>query len=546
MELDQHKSPIQADEGSSYNLGDKDVKKDKDKRELLIVLNEIIKASRYIAIRLKKARADGIQQGFLFAIIALILSLICSLGLAYLMEDANIVFKVLGMIEDTQISYDIINEIYNPVLVAYNLLYGGDIQARFIFNSIDTYCFSVMPPLFFAIITVVILGISEKIRYRISGKKRDMYSNIYIACINSIVVLGCGLILTHQTIMDRAGIELLMNNSQMGSLYRSYISYSSTPTLRIISSIDITRLVGMSFIITIFTLTFCVNKHLIFENYKKVKSSVVYIMRMLLIAVIVISVVAMIKIITLKGYPGIPEIMDKYYLLGFIFIMGVLVSALTTGNLSFINYTLDSNVLMRMDMGIFSIDSNINRNLFQLDNPIGGYYLVLVILILGMISMAGCIHFMGKNTKFIKGFKESLAVATIVSLSIGLLSKLGCMSFRIMCDITSKTTKYSSLEMGLGSNDFWIVTRRVFVITLCLFFFGWACNQLCSKTISFLGELASARASIILWVGLVAIVAVTIAIIIEPSVIEEVYELYNTSKGASTENAIIQFKELFR
>ena len=517
-----------------------------DKPQLLEVVEDINQTTDNIITRIKKGRKKWIGESILFATITLILSLSATHILVYFLRNSYVVSAILEVINEVGISELFIQEVYNPMLIGYSLLYGGDIQATFLFNKMDTYCFSIMPPLFFGTITVAVIWISEEIRYRLTKRQRDMYANIYLSVINAVVVVGTALVLGNQVIMNAEQMGDIFSSPKLAPIYSAYISYVDTPTLKVSLGVDELRLFGMSFIITMFTLTFCAKKHLVFETYKRVKGTYIYIMKMLLISVVILAGVTIIKAISLEGEAVIPSLPEYYYFRGFIVLLGVFFSALTTGHLNFLSYLVDTNSIMHMEMEVFTIDAYVKRELFQLDNPVGSYYLVLVLLVVGMLFVASCKHFKGKTTKFSRGLKESIGISVIVSFSIGMLSRLGCMAFRIMCDTASREMSYSNLEIAIGAIDFWTVSKRVFVITSIMFMIGWSLSQLCPNVIDLIGDIFTSRASIILWVGIVLIVAITIAVIINPDHIRSVYELYNEAMSQSKGSMMLKLRELIR
>ncbi len=534
-------TPIQHD-----NKGELEVSDLSDKPQLLEVVEDINQTTDDIITRIKKGRSKWIGEGALFSVITLLFSLGATWILAYFLESSYIVSTILEMINGVGVSRELIDTLYNPMLIGYSLLYGGDIQATFLFNKMDTYCFSLMPPLFFGTITIGIIWVAEQIRYKITKRERDMYANIYMSIINAGFVVIFALLLSSQTTISSNEMGQIFSSPKLAAVYSTYISYVDKPSLKVWLGVDGMRLFGMSFVITIFTLTFCAKKHLIFEEYKKIKDTFLYIIKMLLFAVIILAGITIIKAINLEGAGIIPDLPEQYYFRAFIVLVGVFFNALTTAHISFLNYIIDRNYIMQMEMEVFTIDAYVKRELFQLDNPVGNYYLVLVLLVIGMLFVASCKHFKGKTVKFSRGLKESIGISTIVSLSIGMLSRLGCAGFRIMCDTTTRTMSYDKLEMGIGATDFWIVSKRVFIMTLIIFIVGWVLSQLFPKLIEVAGDICTSPASIILWIAIVLVVAITIAVIINPELIESVYKLYDDAMRQSKGSVALKLRELIR
>ena len=541
MEHNQEDSTIQQDKYEKERYNDF-----ADSPQILEIVEEINQTTDSIITRIIKVKDRWLGEGFLFAGITLILSLISTSIMVYFIENSYVVGEILKVINQNGISNELIEEVYNPMLIGYSLLYGGDIHAKFLFNNMDTYSFSLISPLFFGIITLGIIWISEHIRFRITKKERDMYASIYMSFINAIVVGMCAWIFSSQITMNAQGMGTIMESPQLADVCSTYMGAVDEPTLEVSLGVDLIRIVAMSFLITIFSLTFCAKKHLFFNNYRNIKHTFIYIMKLLFIAVFILSTITIIKAISLQGESVVPDLSQPYYFRGFIFLLGVFINAVTTGHLSFLNYSINRNYIMQMDMEVFTIDAYVKRELFQLDNPVGSYYLVLVLLVMGLLFIASCTHYRGRKVKFSRGLKEAIAISTILSFSIAMISKLGGVSFKIMCDTTSRSMSYDILEMGVGSTDFWTVNKRVFMITLAIFLIGWGLNQIFPRLVDLLGEIFTSRASIILWIGIILIVAITIALIISPDVIRSVYELYDEAMNQSKGGIILKLRELIR
>ena len=205
-------------------------------------------------------------------------------------------------------------------------------------------------------------------------------------------------------------------------------------------------------------------------------------------------------------------------------------------------------VLFRSElrMEIFTMEACFKKNVSYLDNPVGSYYFILMILIVGIILLGSFKHFRGRGIRFKQGISESLMVASILSLSIALFSKLGAISFRLDCDTTNRRMNFNQLIAGIGATNFWEVATKGFIISFILFILGWALSQLCPRFVDTLGKIPDQRWGYIIWAGLIAIVALTIAITINPEVVSEINKMYGTAIRKSQVNILMRIEELFR
>ena len=135
--------------------------------------------------------------------------------LAIYLENVGPMTRIIDWFERSGATHKMRETIANPLLVVYSMLYGGDIQVYFIFNKMDEYRFTVMLPLFFIGITIFILWVSEQIRYAITKKTRDMYSNIAIASINGLIVILTAFLLSKQIVIRGDGLNVFMQGSKL-------------------------------------------------------------------------------------------------------------------------------------------------------------------------------------------------------------------------------------------------------------------------------------------------------------------------------------------
>lgn len=390
--------------------------------------------------------------------------------LAMYLKNLGIIQRILSWFEKSGADDKMRETIANPMLMAYSMLYGGENQVYFIFNKMDEYRFTVMLPLFFIGITIFLLWLSEKLRYAITKRTRDMYSNIAIAMINGLVVTGVAFLLSKQLTIRGEGITGLMQDSRLNLLYEQYVASAIRPSLKIISTVDLLRLWGMSFTLTLFTLTFFARKQLVFKKYDQIVPTLIYIARMIFIAVVILALVISGRIVFSGAYMTMSFTQLHLFLETFCFLMGMLLCALLTGHVSFIDYLVDANSLLELKMELFTMEAWFKKNVSYLDNPIGSYFLVLMLLVLGVILLSSFRHWRGRGVRFNQGFAETLVVATILSLSAGLFSRLGAFSFSLDCDTTNRSVNFNNLVADIGATNFWEVATKVFTVTFLLFY----------------------------------------------------------------------------
>lgn len=531
---------------SDMVMQEEQLRVEEKKPELVEIAEELHQTKESVVARIKQGRRSWCKEACLFSSIALVLSMGASGILAMYLKNLGIIQRILSWFEKSGADDKMRETIANPMLMAYSMLYGGENQVYFVFNKMDEYRFTVMLPLFFIGITIFLLWLSEKLRYAITKRTRDMYSNIAIAMINGLVVTGVAFLLSKQLTIRGEGITGLMQDSRLNLLYEQYVASAIRPSLKIISTVDLLRLWGMSFTLTLFTLTFFARKQLVFKKYDQIVPTLIYIARMIFIAIVILALVISGKIVFSGAYMPMSFTQLHLFLETFCFLMGMLLCALLTGHVSFIDYLVDANSLLELKMELFTMEAWFKKNVSYLDNPIGSYFLVLMLLVLGVILLSSFRHWRGRGVRFNQGFAETLVVATILSLSAGLFSRLGAFSFSLDCDTTNRSVNFNHLVADIGATNFWEVATKVFAVTFLLFLLGWALNQLVPKLVDTLGKIPEARWNYFVWISLIIIVALVIVLTINPEAVNEISKMFSDAIWKSQLNILLRLEEVFK
>lgn len=501
---------------------------------------------RGIIEQMKQRKKGWIKEACLFSGIVLILSIGVSMILARYLKCVGVIQRLLEWLEKSGASYKLQETVANPLLVAYSMLYGGENQVYLIFNKMDEYRFTIMPPLFFIGITLLILWFSEKLRYAITGNKRDLYINIVMAMVNGFVVMITCSLLSRQLVIKGQGLTNLIKDSQLYLLYEEYVTFVAKPSLRLLSTVNLLRVGGMSAIITFFALTFFETDRFRVKTYEQVGTTLRYIGRRMGVAIGILALILTCKVVFIGAY--MPVSLSQMHIFGetFCFLAGMLICGLLTSHIPFMSYAMDANNLLELKMEIFTIEASFKKNISYLDNPIGDYFLILLILILGLIFLSSFRHWKGRVVGLKQGLGESLAIAIILGLSTGLFSRLGAFSFSLDCNTTNKSVNFSNLTAGIGAINFWEVVSKVFMITFLLFLLGWGINQQFPRVANCLGKMTTGKWSEWMWIGIMALVGVIIILTIQPQVITEIGELYTEAIQKSQLNILLRLEEVFK
>ena len=517
-----------------------------EKPELIEIVEEFSQTTQGIKVRINQGKRIWFWEAWLFSGIALVLSLIASGLLAMCLKNIGIIEKMMSWLQEVGATYEMQRTIANPLLIVYSMLYGGDFQVHFIFNKMDEYRFTVMLPLFFIGITIFILWLSEQIRYKLTKQTRDMYSNIAIAAINGLVVVLVATFLSKTIAIRGNEIDGFTVGSKLYMLYDQYMTYVTKPSIKVFSTVNFLRLWGMSFSLTFFTLTLCAKKRLVFREYGNVKETFIYIIRMIFIAIFILAVSIMGK--TIGHSTCMPTNFTQVCLLlqECAFLLGGLICALLTGHITFLSYLIDGNNLLELKMELFTMEAYFKKSVTVLDNPMGTCYVILTLLIVGIILLGGFKHFRGKMTRFKRGFSESLIVASVLGLSVGLFSQLGAASFRLDCETTNREMSFKQLTAGVGAINFGEVALKGFIMSFVLFLLGWALSQLCPKFVDGLGSLSEKKWNYVVWIGLILTIVIIIVLTVDPKAIEEISTMFNEAMTKSKVNILLRVEELFR
>lgn len=516
------------------------------KPELVEMVEELQQTQQSIMTRIKQGRKVWVKEACLFSSIALVLSMGVSSILAIYLKNSGVIQRLLRWLEKSGADDKLQETIVNPLLVAYSMLYGGENQVYLIFNKMDEYRFTVMPPLFFIGITIFILWISEKLRFAITKTTRDMYSNIAIAMINGLVVIGVCLLLNKQLTIKGEGLTSFIKDSKLHLLYDEYVTFVARPSLRLVSIVNSLRLWGMSSTITFFALTFFGRKQLRFKKYHQLGPTLIYIGKMIGIAIVILAFIISCKIVFNGAYMPMSFSQIRFFGETFCFLAGMLLCGLLTGHIPFMSYSVDANTLLELKMEIFTMEASFKKNVSYLDNPIGSYFLILVLLVLGLVLLSSFKHWKDRKAGFNQGFGESLVMATVLSLSAGLFSRLGAFSFSLDCDTTNRSVNFNGLIAGVGATNFWEVVTKVFMITLLFFLLGWGLNQLFPEVVGALGKITEVRWNEFIWIGIIIIVGVVIILTVKPDVITAITDMYAEAIQKSQLNILLRLEEVFK
>lgn len=516
------------------------------KVDLLEMVEEIHETKRSITDRIQQGKKSWIKESLLFSGIALVLSIGVSGVLALFLKSTGVIQILLNWLEKAGADDKLQQTVVNPLLVAYSMLYGGENQVYLIFNKMDEYRFTIMPPLFFVGITILILWVSEELRYKITKNKRDMYSNIAIGIINGLVVMATCFLLTRQLVIKGQGLTNIIKDSKLYMLYDEYVTYVAKPSLKVISTVNFLRIWGMSATLTFFTLTFFGRDKLVFRTYQQVGNTLVYIGKKIGIAIGILAFIITCKIVFIGAY--MPMSFSQIHIFGetFCLLAGMLLCGLLTGHIPFMSYAMDANSLLELKMEIFTMEASFKKNVSFLDNPIGSYFLILVVLILGMIFLSSFRHWKDRKVGFSQGVGESLVVASILSISGGLFSRLGAFSFSLDCDTTNRSVNFNNLIAGVGATNFWEVVTKVFIITLLFFLLGLGISQMWPKQSLTLGRITEGRWNDWVWIGLMISVGIIIVLTVESQVIAEISKMYEEAIQRSQLNILLRLEEVFK
>lgn len=516
------------------------------KPELLEMVEEIHQTKQSIMVRINEGRKSWIKEAGVFSSIALLLSLGASSLLAIYLRNLDIMQRLLHWIGKSSDNQKLQQTIANPLLVAYSMLYGGENQIYLIFNKMDEYCFTIMPPLFFIGVTIIILCISEKLRYALTKTQRDMYSNIAIAMINGLVVMGTCFLLSRQLVIKGEGLNSLIEDSKLYLLYDEYVTFVAKPSLRLVSTVNFLRIWGMSTTITFFTLTFFGRDRLVFQTYHQVGVTLAYIIKMMGIAIGILAFIITCKVVFIGAY--MPMSFSQIHIFGetFCFLAGILLCGLLTSHIPFMFYCVDANSLLELKMEIFTMEAAFKKNISYLDNPIGSYFLILVLLVWGLILLSSFRHWKDRVVSFSQGLGESLVIAVVLSLSAGLFSRLGASSFSLDCDTTNKSVSFSNLTAGVGATNFWEVVTKVFMMTFLFFLFTWGVNQVFPRIARGLGRFNKKRWNEWIWIAIMIAVGITIIVTVQPEVIAEISKMYEEAIERSQLNILLRLENVFK
>ena len=382
----------------------------------------------------KKEMIEWTKSGLIFSGIAVVASLIMSLVLGYVIKLIYWEDKLPYSDDLDGLIKNVYNTFFNFKIWGCNLLFGGQIEWNMTIGNVAKGRMLLSLPFLGIVLGILILYISEKIRYKITHDERTWQENIIMSVICGIVFSLTSLVLTKSVRLSSSDLY-----------YLGYGSIADYDIAKITTSVNVLSTFWNVSLMAFCTLTFIIRTEALRQN--RMVKLIRKVTSLLLGFSIMIALGAIIRIIIHNG--EMPEAKEIILYLGILaYLVGFILSCMLTGQFRIFKVIINSESVLNLKMNLSKIGYEYYGMADKQENVLK-IWVILLMLIAIVTLLVMAYHYWQEQKCTLK---QGAIEAGWISLGLGLAFALITKASQLFLSIEIKVTDEYKYAFGVDQN----------------------------------------------------------------------------------------------